>query len=166
LYPSWIGATLWLSGDRQGATKELHRAMELDSLNPVALHYVARIALESGDTAAARRASNHLPKFSPWNGMAADAYGRLGDRGKVDSIARAIERASPWFGSTALAYAALGVGDTASALTRLEAAARAGEYWAAVWPVRDPIFNPIRRSERFLALVHQAGLDARQLAPP
>jgi hypothetical protein len=136
--------------------------MELDSLNPVALQYFARIALETGDSSTARRASDRLPRFAPWNGIAAFVYGGLGERRKVDSIVRVIDREQPWFGSMAAAWAALGVRDTAEALNRLETAARAGEYWAAFWPIRDRLFDPIRGSERFAALVRRSGLDLRQ----
>jgi len=165
LYAAWVGGALWLNGDRQRGMDVLRRAMELDSLNPPALQHIARAALDNGDTAEARRGSDRLPKLAPWSGLAAYVYGRLGNRRKVDSIVRAIERDSAWFGATALAWAALGLRDTASALTHLEAAARAGEYWYAFVPIRDRLFDPIRRSRRFRTLLRDAGLDAQQ-APP
>jgi TolB-like protein/Tfp pilus assembly protein PilF len=159
LYSAWIAGELWLQEKREPAVNELRRAIELDSLNPIAVQYAGRMSLETGDTAVARRSAGRLPKLGGWIGISAYLYGRLGDRAKVDSIVRIIERDRPWFGSTTLAYAALGRRDTTSALQHLEAASRAGEYWAAYYPIRDQFFDLIRRSARFAALVRATGLS-------
>jgi serine/threonine-protein kinase len=52
----------------------------------------------------------------------------------------------------------LGVGDTAQALTLLERATEAREIWPVYVVISDPIFDPIRRSQRLLSLLRRVGL--------
>jgi serine/threonine-protein kinase len=155
---AWLSGTLWLNGQRDEAVDMLRKAGELDSLNAVVLMMAAHIAMERGDSAAARRAADYLPRVAPWSGIAAHAYGWLGDRAQADTIVRQLEREQPWFSHLARAYAAFGARDTATVLTMLERAEAAGEHWAAWFPLRDPQFDQVRRSVRFQALLRQAGL--------
>jgi hypothetical protein len=61
--------------------------------------------------------------------------------------------------ATGLAYAYLGLGDTARALSELETAARTGER--PYITLADPMFDPVRRSPRFAAVLRVLGLDER-----
>jgi hypothetical protein len=63
-----------------------------------------------------------------------------------------------WQVAPALAYAYLGLGDTSRALGALEDAVRTG---VPVIPLSDPMFDPLRASERFAAVVRRFELDAR-----
>ncbi len=62
--------------------------------------------------------------------------------------------------ATGLAYAYLGLGDTARALSAMETAVRAGErpYITLV----DPMFDPVRGSARFAAVVRRYGFDEKR----
>ena len=161
LYSTWIAFSLEAQGKILLARAEMLRALELDSLNPVALEHSTRIFLIAGDTDAARKELDRLPNTPPW--IAAKAYykARLGDRAAASRIVRALESQSPrpYFGDMTVAYAALGLADTARALTALERATDDEEIWAEYLPVWNPMFEPIRTSPRFAALLHRVRLD-------
>jgi len=104
----------------------------------------------------------------PFNGVGVAAYvlAATGDRAGAAATVRELE-ARPrgeWSVATGLSYAYLGLGDTARALSALETAARAGErpYLTFV----DPMFDPLRRSPRFAAVVRRLGLDERRFTSP
>lgn len=159
LYSGWIAGTLHSLGRSAEAAAELQRAVDLDSLNPNALKPGAQIFLDAGDTARARMAARRFPPFGFWAGLSAYFHGRLGEPARADSIRRELERTRQWFSRTALAYAALGRGDTSAALNELERATQEGEYWPAIYPVSDRIFEGVWQSGRFRSLVERTGLD-------
>jgi hypothetical protein len=66
--------------------------------------------------------------------------------------------------ASALGYAYLGVGDTARALSALEAAAVTHERPTLTFA--DPVFDPVRQSRRFAAVVTRYGLDVRRFTSP
>ena len=76
-------------------------------------------------------------------------------------IVRELERRprGEWHVARTLGYAYLGLGDTTRALAALEEAARADE--PPIMPKSDPMFDPVRRSPRFAAVVRRLGLDER-----
>jgi eukaryotic-like serine/threonine-protein kinase len=165
LYATWVVVALWMQREGDAARSELKRAFELDSLNVVALLYGARLMLESGDTSGARRATDRMPRFPPWNGNTAYVLARLGERAKADSIRRQLESERRWFSGTAIAYAYLGLGDTTGALRALERATADGEYWPAYFPLADRPYDQVRASARFRALVRRVGLELRAIEP-
>jgi hypothetical protein len=68
--------------------------------------------------------------------------------------------------NTAKAMFELGVRDTAQALTILERATAAREIWPVYVVISDPIFDPIRRSPRLLAMLRNVGLTPRAAEQP
>ena len=67
--------------------------------------------------------------------------------------------ANAWMRHTGLAFAYIGSGDTTRALVELEAASRAREvtpFWAAF---AGSMFDSVRHSARFAAIVRSFGLE-------
>jgi hypothetical protein len=68
--------------------------------------------------------------------------------------------------NTGKAMFELGVGDTSRALALLEQATDAREIWPVYIAISDPIFDPIRRSQRLLAVLRRVGLTPRAAERP
>lgn len=64
-----------------------------------------------------------------------------------------------WFRNTALAVVFAGLGDTTRTLDALERAERNHEFWASYNRVADPMYDIVRKSARWAALVKRAGVD-------
>ena len=151
---------LALLGRYDEAIAEGRRAYDLDSSLSVVHSTLARALLISGrpdDAHALARAK--LPV--PFNGVAAYVLGATGDSAAAAAIVRELE-ARPrgdWQRARTLGYAYLGIGDTARSLSALENAANPGE--GPLVPLVDPMFDRVRRSARFAAVVRGFGLDDR-----
>ena len=159
-----LAYVLSLQGRYDESLAESRRAYELDSSLAVMHSVLAAIVLADGRPDEAR-ALARAKLGLPFNGIAAYVLGATGDRAAAAEMARDLEaRRGEWHVARALSYAYLGLGDTARALTALEASARAGE--APIMPLADPMFDSVRRSARFAAAVRLYGLDERLLTSP
>jgi serine/threonine protein kinase/tetratricopeptide (TPR) repeat protein len=163
LYLSWVSLAMSLRKDQTAALEEITRALEIDSLNPVALQVASRVYLYTNRPNEARTAALRLPELMPWNGVAAYLYGKIGDRERALRVRRASEQTNPrpWMVETSIAFTSLGLGDTARALTALEKATDLGEIWPSFWPLSDPMFDGVRNSPRFAELERRVGLSGR-----
>ena len=157
---------LSLLGRYDESLAESRRAYDLDSSS--ASHGFVPLAMLHDGHPEEARAMARVAVLPPFNGVGVAAYvlAATGDRAGAAATVRELE-ARPrgeWSVATGLSYAYLGLGDTARALSALETAARAGErpYLTFV----DPMFDPLRRSPRFAAVVRRLGLDERRFTSP
>ena len=167
LYSAWIAMTLQLQGDSAGSLRELGRALELDSLNLVALQVGTLIYWANKQPGRAVDAARKLSPKPPWVGISAATYARAGDRNGALRLLRALEQPEPrpWFSETAIAFAALGLGDTLRALAALERATDKREIWPSFWPIIDSQFDGVRSTDRFKKLLDRVGLSQIPSAP-
>ena len=159
----WVAHMLAELGEHDAAGAQAKRAWELDSLLATSQSFLSVDRIAAGRPAEALAMLEHggrrLPV--PFNGMAAYVFYRAGARGAADSIARSLQAlpANAWMRHTGLAFAYIGSGDTTRAFVELEAASRAREvtpFWAAF---AGSMFDSVRHSARFAAIVRSFGLE-------
>ena len=111
-------------------------------------YLVAALAyLAAGQKEAAIRLIDRLPDVLPWSGFRAYVHAAANDRVIAARIAREI------------ASRPTSLQDTARALDALERATDTGETWFVWYSIADPIYDPVRKSARFLTLLQRVGLD-------
>ncbi len=165
---------LGISGDTAAALDTARRAMALDSTG-----FVTRLALGSALIFAGRAeaallpleaasslATARNPTSSAVSAMLAYAYARVGDTHQAQAIAQDAATARNPDAALILAHAALGAGDTTRALAELATAAAQHAPQLSALPLAEPIFNRIRRSAKFTAVLRTLGLpDSIAVAP-
>ena len=159
---------LSLLGRYDESVAEGRRAYELDTAVAGPRGFGPLAMLHAGHPEEARAIAARVAVLPPLDGAGVAAYvrGATGDRAGATAMIQALE-ARPhgeWSVATGLTYAYLGLGDTARALAALETAARAGER--PYLPFADPMFDAVRRSARFAAVVRRLGFDERQFSVP
>ena len=156
---------LALAGRDADAIGQGKRAVELDS----AL-FVSRLILGVAHMVAGRN-TEAIKELEPALGLSGNAtlvqgmlgyaYVRGGLRQNAEAMAQQLSvaaRQSPEAGGS-LAVVQIALGDTASALTLLENAARARSSVFTVQPLALPMFDPIRASPRFQAILRTVGIQ-------
>jgi hypothetical protein len=101
-------------------------------------------------------------------GVAANIFGVYGEPGEARAILARLETMPPGVArrEASLVPAYLGLGDTTQALAALERAAdRDGDLMLAMVP-GDMIWNPVRSSPRFAAVLRRMNLDPALFASP
>lgn len=73
---------------------------------------------------------------------------------------------STWNVHVSRVYAYLATPDTTKALTEMEASLAHRELLAQAIPFIDRMYDPVRQSPRFAAVVRKAGLDGRGFTSP
>jgi len=156
---------LSLTGRREESVAESWRAYDLDSTSAIARTLVPLSLLNDGRPNEAR-AITRVTFLAPFNGMAAYVLGATGDSAGASAVVRELERRprGDWSAATALIYSYLGLGDTSRALAAMEAAARLHERPHI--SLLDPMFDPVRHSARFAAVIQRVGLDDRPFTTP
>ncbi|HEX6575451.1 MAG TPA: protein kinase [Gemmatimonadaceae bacterium] len=157
---SWIAYVNLRFGNTSEALTAAKRGVELDSTTAPAVHVAALAHQAIGQNEAAIRMIDRLPNVLPWTGFRANLHAVAGNRSIAERIAREIEsRPRAWAAQTALAWTYLGLGDTTRALDALERATDLHETWFVWYTVADPLYDPVRKNPRFVALLRRVGLN-------
>jgi serine/threonine-protein kinase len=156
---SWVSHISLILGNTNEALTAAKRGLELDSTTAPAIYATANAYLATGQNQAAVRTIDRLPNVLPWPGFRAFIHATTGDRETAMKIAHEIEtRPRVWSAQTALAWTYMGLNDTTRALNALERATDAHEMWFVWYTLGSRIYDPVRGSARFAALVHRVGL--------
>lgn len=145
------------------AVAQARRAIELDStlfLPRLALGVAHLIAKRPAEAIRELEPALGLSQGSPYvQAMLGYAYAVGGQRQNADAMAQTLATKSDADSKGALAIVQVGLGDTARALTSLEAAAKAHAPIFTSQPLTATLFDPVRDSPRFQALVRGVGLQ-------
>ncbi|MEO7458243.1 MAG: protein kinase [Gemmatimonadaceae bacterium] len=158
-----LALALSLSGRQAEALTVSERAVSYDSTLVVTRFMLGATHLYGRQFAAAIPPLEAAVRLDPSSrtslGLLGYAYGASGDVNAARRTRARVEAMPAGPGSdVALARIAIALGDTTEALARLESAARARDPFFATEFASSPIFEPIRTSARYLALLRSAGL--------
>ena len=158
LISGWLAYAYYVNGQLDSAVVERARAYQNDSTYIINLTTGPRILWKAGHIAEMRA----LLRQAPSAGMQLFPLAVVGDTAEAMSLLRAAQRATPRPRDLDLfiAYTMLGKGDTAEALTALERVVDEKVEWATIESTLDPIYDSVRRSARFRALMRRLGLEA------
>jgi len=164
---AWLAYAFFLQGRTDSALAEAVRAAQLDSTLLPVTNLASLVNLALGKRDAARRLISMTPVGAMTN--APYVYAKLGDTAAANRVVRDMEARNPrpWFLDVAKASVSLAIGDTAAALGALERSARgSAAAWVYFIPLGDPIYDPVRHSQRFADLLRQANVDLRVVTNP
>jgi hypothetical protein len=140
-------------------------ARDLDPDLPTARIFLAIDRALIGNRDEARTILGGALPTTPWNGMSAYVFGKIGDTAEVRRIMAKLDSLprNTWMINTARAFAYLGVGKPDSALASLEAAAKARETTPSWMSLSNRDLDPVRGTPRFAAVVRAFKLDETNL---
>ncbi|HEV7837665.1 MAG TPA: hypothetical protein VGO75_06300, partial [Gemmatimonadaceae bacterium] len=161
----WLSHTLFMAGQRDEALAESRRALELDPQLATARVFLGMDRAFAGKKEEARAIVGGALTETPWNGSSSYVLGLVGDTAAARTVLRKLDALprNTWMINTARAYIYLGLGEQDHALTSLEAAMAARETTPSWISFADRVYDSVRFSPRFAAIIHAAGLDNRGL---
>ena len=166
---SWIIQTDMQLGRIDEALADARRGLAIDSiavpLNASAAITFVRANQPMQALAIAKRLRGERPPLMTelvW------VLARAGDRDAALRLADSLDalRPRPWTSDYVIFAARVGGGDTARALDALERSTAGHELWPFYIPVCDEMFDPVRQSARFAAILRAVGLDTPSVAGP
>ena len=168
VFTVWLGMTLDWLGRREQSLAEARRAWALDSSSMLVQNLGSVAFLQMGEIEAARRAASMPIHANFQRGTLGFVLARTG---RADAARRELRMlldrdGSAWFDQINIAQLNIGLGDTATALTAMERAVERGAPFGAFVPLAAPMYDVVRASPRFAALVRRLGLDPAVLAAP
>lgn len=154
---SWVSYTYYLLGQQDSARVISEQAVQSGALNLTTRVLGALVRLRDGRLAEARALVTGVVNS---NAVIYYVLAASGDTATALARLRALEseRPRPSTVATARAYTMLGLPDTAQALAALELATERHEIWPSLQPTSDPIFNSVRGSARFAAILRRVGI--------
>jgi TolB-like protein/tetratricopeptide (TPR) repeat protein len=158
-----LGISLGLGGRTNEALATAERAVSYDSSLVVTRFMLGATHLYLRQPAAAIAPLEAAIRIDPTSrtaiGLLGYAYAMSGDTTAARRMRARIESMPVAPGSdVAIARIAIGMRDTTEALNRLERAARARDPFFATESATSPIFDPIRGSARYMALLRTVGV--------
>ncbi|HEX2723479.1 MAG TPA: protein kinase [Gemmatimonadaceae bacterium] len=164
----WLARALGYAGDRAAAMEEVKRARELDPNIVTTRTVVVFDIVAAGRLDEARSIIAGTNPNVPFNGMTAHLYEVLGDKTRAAALRGELDSTpdTTWMIHTGRAYAYLATADTARVLSELESGIAQGEMIPQYLPLVDRIFDKVRQTPRFAAVVRKAGLEGRGLTGP
>ena len=159
----WLSVALAYKGDRAAADAESKRSRELD---PELLNNRTVLVFDivrTGRHAEALRIMGDRIPPTPFNGMVAFNLERAGNKTRAAEIRRLLDAMpdTTWVVHTARAWAYLGTGDTAKALSEIEESVERREIIGQNIPLMDWLYDSVRQSPRFAAIIRNLGLEGR-----
>ncbi len=165
---AWL-ATAWaMNGDSvkalQLAVSARERFPALDLARLITAFQLVRV----GRNSEARQMVSNLPSSLGFRGQTGYILGKSGDRASAQSLIKSLHSLpdTTWLVHGALAYTYLGLPDTAQALHEFERALERKEILPKWLPFGDQMFDPIRGSARFAAVLRAFGLNEKLYIPP
>jgi serine/threonine-protein kinase len=158
-----LGPILTAAGRLEEGFEVARSAYEVDSTVLVAITAFANTSVAAGKLAEARAFGDRVRRSNTdvrALGAAAYALGRGGDTAGARAIYNdLVRRKGEWRTAMARLRGALGLGDTSLALTALEEGLAAGERIPINFSFVNPMFDAVRASPRFEAVIRGYGLD-------
>ena len=158
-----LGPTLTAAGRLEDGFEAARSAFEMDSTLLVAITAFANTSVAAGKLAEARAFGERVKRSNSdvrALGAAAYALGRGGDTASARAIYNdMVRRKGEWRTAMARVRGALGLGDTSLALLALEEGLAAKEPIPINFSFINPMFDAVRGSPRFDAVIRGYGLD-------